>query len=196
MVTGNTTATAPSDELAPSPSSHRRSPTPTDRLAAQIRVARLWLYARASSAETSVDQLLARVFDAEASAASTLASLAPPPESGERLMPAAVYVLVSSMAGSIFVRNRNVLLRAATPLGFGLAAAWTLLPVTMGNVSSLLWEYERRFPAVADAHLRTREGIEKGVSFARVHTRLGVQKVEETVHEAREAVEGWVRKGK
>lgn len=199
LVTGNTTATttSPSDEAAPSPSSHHsRSPTPTDRLAAQIRVARLWLYARASSAEASVDRLLARAFDAEASASSTLASLAPPAESGERLMPAAVYVLVSSMAGSIFARNRNVLLRAASPLGFGLAAAWTLLPVTMGNVSSLLWEYERRFPAVADAHLRTREGIEKGVSFARVHARIGAEKVEETVHDAREAVEGWVQKGK
>jgi organizing structure protein 2 len=176
--------------------SHPRSPTPTDRLAAQIRLARLWLYARASGVETSLDNLLNRVFDAEASVASTLSSLAPPPESGERLMPGAVYVLVSSMAGSIFVRNRNVLLRAAGPVGFGVAAAWTLLPVTTRNVSNLLWEYERRFPVVADAHLRTREGIERGVSFARVHARLGVRKVEETVHDAREAVEGWVRKGK
>jgi organizing structure protein 2 len=193
MITGNTTATT-SEEV--STSSHPRGPTPTDRLASQIRLARLWLYGRAASAETQVDALLTRVFDAEASVTKTVSSLAPPPESGERLMPGAVYVLVSSMAGSIFVRNRNILLRAAGPVGFGVAAAWTLLPVTTANVSSLLWEYERRFPAVADAHLRTREGIERGVSFARVHARLGVAKVEETVHEAREAVEGWVRKGK
>ncbi len=190
MITGNTTA--PSSES----SSHPRSPTPTDRLASQIRVARLWLYARASGAEASLDNFLNRVFDAEASVTSTLSSLAPPPESGERLMPGAVYVLVSSMAGSIFVRNRNVLLRVAGPVGFGVAAAWTLLPVTMGNVSRLLWEYEKKFPVVADAHLKTREGFEKGVSFARVHARLGVRKVEETVHDARETVEGWVRKGK
>lgn len=189
MITGTTTT--PSESA-----SHPRAPTPTDRLASQIRLARLWLYTRASTAETTLDNLLNRVFDAEASLTGTLSSLAPPPESGERLMPGAVYVLVSSMAGSIFARNRNILLRAASPLGFGLAAAWTLLPVTMGNVSNLLWEYERRFPAVADAHLRTREGFEKGVSFARVHARLGVRKVEETVHDAREAVEGWVRKGK
>ena len=195
MITGNTTT--PSEETTTTtPPSHPRSPTPTDRLAGQIRLARLWLYARAASAENQVDHLLTRAFDAEASVAGTLSSLAPPPESGERLMPGAVYVLVSSMAGSIFVRNRNVLLRAAGPLGFGVAAAWALLPVTMGNVSSLLWEYERRFPAVADAHLRTREGIERGVRFAKVHARLGVEKVEETVHDAREAVEGWVRKGK
>ncbi|KAB5580691.1 apolipo protein O-domain-containing protein [Coniochaeta sp. 2T2.1] len=191
MITGNSTTSSSSQEL-----SHPRSPTPTDRLASQIRLARLWLYARASSAESSVDRLLTRVFETEASVTSTLSSLAPAPESGERLMPGAVYVLVSSMAGSIFVRNRNVLLRAAGPVGFGVAAAWALLPVTMGNVSGLLWEYERKFPAVADAHLKTREGIEKAGSFARVHAQLGVRKVEETVHDAREAVEGWVRKGK
>ncbi|OIW35075.1 hypothetical protein CONLIGDRAFT_710316 [Coniochaeta ligniaria NRRL 30616] len=189
MITGN--STTPS-----SVPSHPRSPTPTDRLAAQIRQARLWLYARAASTESSLDALLTRVFDAEASASRTLSSLAPPPESGERLMPGAVYVLVSSMAGSIFARNRNVLLRVASPLGFGVAAAWTLLPVTMGNVSGLLWEYERKFPAVAEAHVKTREGLQKGVSFARVHARIGVQRVEETVRDAREAVEGWVRKGK
>lgn len=174
----------------------RRSPTPTDRLASHVRLARLWLHARASATESRLDALLTRLFDAETRAATTLASLAPPPASGERLMPGAVYVLVSSMAGSIFVRNRNVLLRAAGPVGFGVAAAWALLPVTSGNVANLLWEYERRFPAVADAHLATREGIEKGVSFARVHARLGVRTVEEKVHGAREAVEGWVRKGK
>ena len=189
MVLGNSTAT-------PVETTTGRFPTPTDRLAGHVRLARLWLHARASTAETGLDTLLTRLFDAETRAASTLASVAPAPESGERLMPGAVYVLVSSMAGSIFARNRNVLLRAASPLGFGVAAAWALLPVTSRNVGDLLWRYESRFPAVADAHLRAREGVEQGVSFARVHARLGVRTLEEKVHDAREAVEGWVRKGK
>jgi organizing structure protein 2 len=191
LITGQSTTTTHE-----SSSAHSRSPTPTDRLASQIRLARLWLYRRAAAAESGVDTLLSRLFAAEATAAGTIASLAPPPESGERLMPGAVYVLVSSMAGSIFVRNRGVLLRAAGPLGFGLGAAWTLLPVTMGNVSRLLWEYETKFPVVADAHVRTREGIERGVGFARVHSRIAAEMVDEKVREAREAVEGWVRKGK
>jgi organizing structure protein 2 len=162
----------------------------------QIGKVRVALYHQALKAETSVNNLLTGVFDLESSFTNTVASLAPAPESGERLMPGAVYVLVSSMAGSIMVRNRNILLRAAGPVGFGIGAAWMLLPVTMNNVSGLLWEYERKFPVVADTHLRVREGIEKAGYMARVHSRLAVDKVEETVTEAREVVEGWVRKGK
>src|SRR6185295_2939524 len=115
----------------------------------------------------------------EHSFTSTVASLAPPRESGERLMPGLVYVLVAGMAGSIVARNRGVVLRASAPLALGVAAAWTVLPVTMNNVSGLLWSYEERFPAVAAAHVRAREGVEKGVSFARVHGEVATQRVTE-----------------
>ena len=174
----------------------QRAPTPTDRLAAQIRRARLFLYGHACTAEDAVNGAMARAFALERSFTATVASLAPPRESGERLMPGLVYVLVAGMAGSIVARNRNVVLRGATPLALGLGAAWAVLPVTMGNVSALLWEYEQKFPAVADAHLRTREGIERGIYFARLHADLAQQKVHDGVREAREAVEEWVRKGK
>ncbi|SPQ18679.1 e82b7a9a-8b12-4545-82fb-b87e73c2e816 [Thermothielavioides terrestris] len=173
-----------------------RAPTPTDRLAAQIRRARLFLYAQACVAEDAVNGTMARVFALEQSFTSTVASLAPPRESGEKLMPGLIYVLVAGMAGSIVARNRNVLLRGAAPLAFGLGAAWTVLPVTMANVGALAWEYEKRFPAVADAHLRTREGIERGVYMARLHADIAQNKVHESVREAREALEEWVRKGK
>jgi len=143
-----------------------------------------------------VNAAMSRAFSLEQSFTSTIASLAPPRESGERLMPGLVYVLVAGMAGSIVARNRNVLLRASAPLALGLGAAWAVLPVTMGNVSGLLWEYEQRFPAVADAHVRTREGVEKGVRFVKVHGDLAASKVTEAVAEVREKAEGWVRKGK
>ncbi|KAL2137555.1 hypothetical protein VTI28DRAFT_9069 [Corynascus sepedonium] len=173
-----------------------RAPTPTDRLAAQIRRARLFAYAQACVAEDAVNGAMARAFALERSFTSTIASLAPPRESGEKLMPGLVYVLVAGMAGSIIARNRNVLVRGAAPLALGLGAAWAVLPVTMGNVSGLVWEYEKKVPAVADAHLRTREGIENGVYMARVHAELAQRKVYEGVRDAREALEGWVRKGK
>jgi organizing structure protein 2 len=173
-----------------------RAPTPTDRLAAQIRQARLFIYAQACVAEDAVNETMARAFAAERSFTSTIASLAPPRESGERLMPGLIYVLVAGMAGSIVARNRNVLLRGAAPLAIGLGAAWTVLPVTMGNVGALAWEYEKKVPAVADAHLRAREGVEKGVYMARVHAELAQRKVHEGVRDAREVLEAWVRKGK
>lgn len=173
-----------------------RGPTPTDQLAVQIGKARLALYRSAVAAEDAVNATMDRAFDLEQSFTATLASLAPARGSGERLMPGAIYVLVAAMAGSIVTRNRNVLLRAAAPLAFGIGAGWAVLPVTMRNVGDLAWRYEERVPAVRDAHLQIREGLEKGASFARVHARLGVRLVDEKVTDAREIVEGWVRQGK
>ncbi|KAL2257724.1 hypothetical protein VTK26DRAFT_9259 [Humicola hyalothermophila] len=173
-----------------------RAPTPTDRLAAQIRRARLFLYSQACTAEDAVNETMSRVFAMEQSFTSTLASLAPARESGERLMPGAIYVLVAGMAGSIVARNRGVLLRAATPLALGLGAAWTVLPVTMGNVGALVWEYEKRVPAVADAHLRAREGVERALYLSQAHAQMVESKIQDGVRSAREALEEWVRKGK
>jgi organizing structure protein 2 len=60
----------------------------------------------------------------------------------------------------------------------------------------LSWKYEKRFPAVAETHVNIREGIKKGVSFAKVHSQVGVQYVDDKVTDARETVEGWVKQGK
>ena len=172
-----------------------RGPTPTDRLAVEIGRVRLFLYKQASAAEDAVNAGMGRAFALEQSFTSTIAGLAPPPESGERLMPGLIYVLVASMAGSILTRNRNILLRSSMPLALGIGAAWAVIPVTMGNVSELLWKYEQRIPAVADAHTRARESIQQGWRFAEVHTKLAGRTVNDKVGEARDAVEGWVKKG-
>lgn len=111
-------------------------------------------------------------------------------------MPGLIYVLVSGLAGSIVSRNRGVVLRAATPLGFGVAAGWVVLPVTMGNVADLVWSWESKVPVVADAHIQVREGVERAGRFVDVHARLAGDWVEMRLGAAREAVEGWVRKGK
>jgi organizing structure protein 2 len=111
-------------------------------------------------------------------------------------MPGSLYVLVAAMTGSIVSRNRNVLLRATVPVAVGIGTGWVVLPVTMRNVSDLLWKYEQRFPAIADGHIRTRQGIEKAWRMARVHTQQAVNIVDDKVSSGREAVEGWVKKGK
>ncbi|KAI1845271.1 hypothetical protein JX265_005426 [Neoarthrinium moseri] len=192
------TSTPPpsSSPYPPASDSKPRAPTPTDRLAVQIGRARLFLYQHATRAEDAVNAGMDRAFDLEQSFTSTVASLAPPRESGEKLMPGLVYVLVAGMAGSIVGRNRNILLRASLPLALGVGAGWLAIPVTMGNVAGLLWKYEQRFPAVADAHLRTRDGIARTWEMARVHSHLSRQYVDDKVTGARDAVEGWVKKGK
>ncbi|KEY67612.1 hypothetical protein S7711_07809 [Stachybotrys chartarum IBT 7711] len=173
-----------------------RGPTPTDRLAEQIGKARLFLYKYVVLAEDKVNETVDSAFHLEQSFTNTVASLAPPRESGEQLLPGAIYVLVASMAGSIMSRNRNILLRATFPLALGIGAGWVVLPITMRNVSDLAWKYEQKFPVVAESHLKARDGLQQGVQFARVHSALGARYVDEKVTEAREVIEGWVKQGK
>ena len=177
-------------------SSSRRGPTPTDRLAVQIGHARMFLYRYATKSEDAVNSAIDAAFHLEKSFTETVASLAPPRESGEKLMPGLVYVLVAGMAGSIISRNRNILLRATMPLALGIGAGWALIPVTMTNVADLAWKYETKFPVLADAHLSARESIQRGWHFAKVHADLGKNYVDDTVSTARDTVEDWVKKGK
>jgi len=189
------TKSLPSSEPTSEPTK-AASPTPTDRLAVQIRKTRLFLYDHVAAAENKVNELMDSALHLEDSFTSTVASLAPSPQSGEKLMPGTLYVLVAAMTGSIVSRNRNIILRGAIPLAVGIGAGWVVLPVTMRNVSDLLWKYEQRFPAVADGHIRTREGIEKAWRMARIHTQQAVDIVDDKVSGGRAVVEDWVKKGK
>ncbi|KFY21604.1 hypothetical protein V491_02965 [Pseudogymnoascus sp. VKM F-3775] len=170
--------------------------SPTDRLAIQIGKTRLFLHAHVAAAEDKINSAMDSLLTLENNFTSTVASLAPSRESGERIMPGAVYVLVAAMAGSIATRNRSILLRGSAPLAIGVAAGWVVLPVTMRNVSDLLWKYEQKFPALANGHLKAKSGIERAIYMTKVHTEQAVRVVDEKVGEGREAVEGWVSKGK
>lgn len=191
----------PSTPSAPSPPSlhtptSATAPTPTDRLAAQVRQLRLFLHRQAQRAEDGANRTLTRALRLEHSFTRTVASLAPPAESRERLLPNAIYVLVAAMAGSIVTRRRNVLVRAALPAAVGLGTAYAVLPLTMRNVGDLVWSYERRWPPLADAHLRVRDRVGRFVQTGVAHSRMGVAMVEDKVVELREDVEEWVKKGK
>ncbi|PFH58336.1 hypothetical protein XA68_13869 [Ophiocordyceps unilateralis] len=191
------TALSPSSQnLVAEPEAHSRRPTPTDRLAVHIGRARILLHRYAVATEDKVNATMDSAFHLEQSFTDTVASLAPPRGSGERLLPGAIYVLVAAMAGTIITRNRNIILRASVPLALGIGAGWAVLPLTMRNVSDLSWRYEQRFPTVADAHVRLREGIQKGLHLAKTHSEQGVRYIDDKVTDAREAVEGWVKQGK
>jgi len=168
------------------------TPNPTDRLTHEIRRARLNLYQLSRRAEASLNNTMTRALNLESSLASTIASLAPPPQANEPLMPGLIYVLVSTLAGSILSRNRGILLRGVVPVAFGVAAGYTVLPYTMRNVGELAWRYEERFPEVRDAHLRIRERAVHLWETGKAHTQMTVARGEELVEEAKEKVEGWV----
>ena len=173
-----------------------RSPTPTDRLAVQVGYARLFLHKQATKAEDAVNNALTETLRLEHSFTSTIRSLAPPKESGEKIFPGALYVLVASMAGSIVTRNRNILLRASIPVAIGLGTAYAVLPITMKNVGDLAWTYEERYPVIADAHLRTKERVSKFLETGKAHSSMGFYQLQDKVGEAREKVEDWVKRGK
>jgi MICOS complex subunit MIC26 len=156
----------------------------------------MFLHAHVAAVETRVNSAMDSFLHLENSFTSTIASLAPPPQSGEKLMPGTLYVLVAAMTGSIISRNRNIVLRGVVPLAVGIGAGWVVLPITMRNISDLLWKYEEKFPVIADGHLRTRESIQRAWEMTRVHTQAAVATVDEKIGEGREAIEGWVRKGK
>ncbi|KAJ4291193.1 hypothetical protein N0V90_010391 [Kalmusia sp. IMI 367209] len=193
-----TTAPAPTQPAAPStpPSNAPYRPTPTDRLAVQIGYARLALYRQATRAEDGVNNALTETLRLEHSFTSTIRSLAPPKESGERVFPGALYVLVASMAGSIVTRNRNILLRATVPAAIGIGAAYTVLPLTMKNVGNLAWKYEEKYPVLADAHLKTKERVTRFWETGKAHSAMSVGMLQDKVAETRSSMEEWVKKGR
>jgi organizing structure protein 2 len=132
----------------------------------------------------------------ETSLANTVSSLAPAPETGEQLLPGAIYVLVATMAGSIVSRNRNTLIRATFPLAVGITAGWILIPVTMQNIADLSWEYEKRAPVIAEKHAQIGRLARDAWHQAKIHTQAVTKWADETAGQSREKVEGWVRNGK
>lgn len=157
---------------------------------------RLFIHGYAVKTEDGVNNLMTRFLHLESSFTSTVASLAPSRESGERLLPGAIYVLVAAMAGSIVTRNRNILLRAAVPLGAGVGASYYVLPETRRNVGNLIWRYEEKFPVVRDNHLRIQEGVRHFIETGKAHSQMGLAMAEEKVEGVNDAVKGWIKQGK
>ncbi|KAH9829772.1 Component of the MICOS complex [Teratosphaeria destructans] len=173
-----------------------RRPSPTDRLAGEIKRVRLGLHDYAVKTEDAVNRGMDRFMSAEHSFTSTIASLAPPKESNEKLMPGSIYVLVAAMAGSIISRNRNILIRFVTPIVTGVTTAHYVIPRTTENVSNLVWEYEKKYPVIADNHLAAQARVKRFMETGKAHSQMGWAMAEEKVIGVREAVEEWVKKGR
>ncbi|KAI9834718.1 MAG: hypothetical protein M1838_005486 [Thelocarpon superellum] len=170
--------------------------TPTDRLALEIRRARLFVFAHVAAGEDRVNDFMTSFLHLESSFTGTIASLAPPRESGERVLPGVVYVLVAAMAGSIISRNRNILLRASVPVALGLGAGWVVMPRTMRNVGELIWKFEERVPVISNNHMRIQGAVEETWRLARLQSEGALAIVDQKVQGGRAAVESWVKKGR
>ena len=185
--------TLSSEPVSPATSSR---PSPTDRLAVQLKHTRVFLHGYVVRLENGVNNAMTNFLKLESDFTSTIASLAPPKESNERLLPGGIYVLVAAMAGSIITRNRNILLRATVPIGAGIGAGYAVLPITTRNVGDLVWKYEERYPVIRDNHLRVRQGISHFVETGKAHSQMGLAMAEERVQGVQQTVEDWVKKCK
>lgn len=100
------------------------------------------------------------------------------------------------MAGSIVSRNRNILFRFVTPILTGTVAANYVIPRTTENVGNLIWSYEKKFPVIADNHIRARDGVRHFIETGKAHSQMGYYMAEEKVQGVTQAVQDWVKKGR
>lgn len=131
-----------------------------------IQTGRTWLNENVEKGQEKVDSVFESYLAAEKSATSTIAAIK---EDDEDLMPGAVYVLISALSGSIAVRNRNILLRGVAPVVFGAAAFKYFLPQAYENTGKLIWRFEQKAPALANAHTQAQDqvnGLVNNVSTA------------------------------
>ncbi|ODQ67705.1 hypothetical protein NADFUDRAFT_48380 [Nadsonia fulvescens var. elongata DSM 6958] len=145
------------------------------QLESYIKSAREWTVKRFTSAEDKVDSTFEKYLSTEKKVTKTILDLKDPKE---ETLAGGVYVLVSTLSGSILARNRSFPIRFLTPLIFGIGAFRFFLPGTYANTGKLIWRYEQEYPEIVQAHTTTKESIEKLVN--------NVEKSSEQVNEALE----------
>ncbi|KAK6351344.1 hypothetical protein TWF718_004508 [Orbilia javanica] len=171
-------------------------PTPTVRLASQIGTARLFVHSEFTKAQRFLDSYFDKYLHIEHNVTTTVASLAPSHRSKETILPGAIFIAVTTMAGSVLARRRMLPIRFLTPVITGTAASWYFLPETTRNVADLAWKWEQKVPQVAETHLKVRGGIEEGWKSTKEGYDHAIGAVEDTTSKARRTIEGWVRNSK
>lgn len=184
----------PPAAAAPPPAPDSAPPTPTARLAVHIGTARRFVHAHTELAQRAIDAGFTRYLEVEGSVTGTIAGLAPPRSSEEKVVPGLLYVAVTTMAGSIVARRRMLPVRVVVPVAVAVGAGWYFLPETSANVGALLWQWEKRVPQVAETHLLVRGKAEEAWRVTEKTVREGRSEVDEAVKKGRRTVEGWVGK--
>lgn len=141
------------------------------------------------------DEMLDNLHARERTIVQTIAGLAPPRESPEKVLPGLVYTGVTAMGGSLLVRNRNILLRGVTPLVVFVVAMNGFLPETSERVGDLLWEWEGKVSGVREAHTAVRDGVKNAVDAVEGAWVKGRKEIEGVVGSGVRWVEDVVKRG-
>ena len=71
-----------------------------------------------------------------------------------------------------------------------------LIPVTMRNTSDLIWEYEKKVPAIAETHLSIRGAALQAYRAAKERSQGTVEWADKSAGNARKKVEEFVGEGR
>lgn len=71
-----------------------------------------------------------------------------------------------------------------------------LIPVTMRNTGDLLWEYERKVPAIAETHLTIRGAAREAYKQIRSRSQSTIDWADKSADGARKKVEELVGEGR
>jgi organizing structure protein 2 len=66
----------------------------------------------------------------------------------------------------------------------------------MRNTSDLIWEYEKKVPAISNTHAQIGGFVQDAWRQAKVHANVAVHRADELASETRHKVEDMVSKGK
>ncbi|RIA84069.1 apolipo protein O-domain-containing protein [Glomus cerebriforme] len=123
-----------------------KSPT---KLEEEIRQTRIHVIKAARDFEQQIHEMTNKWIAIEQNTEKTIKEIV---AQDERLMPEVLYIAVAGLAGTIIARNRNILLRIASPLFFTIASSYYFLPKTSHNISTKIQEYEQKSPNLLKVH--------------------------------------------
>lgn len=157
----------------------------SDALEQTISKGRTWLHGKAEAGQKAADNAFEKYLNAERNVTSTIAEIK---SDDEDLLPGAIYVLVSTLSGSILTRNRNFLFRGIAPIAFGAAAFAYFLPQTYENTGKLIWRFEQKAPALVEVHTQTLKHVDCLKNDVAWAVNGGKEALETGVHNARQFV--------
>ncbi|KAL1920858.1 uncharacterized protein VTP21DRAFT_11493 [Calcarisporiella thermophila] len=79
----------------------------------------------------------------------------------DNLLPNGIWVGVAALAGVVASRNRNIIIRAASPILFATLASSYLLPRTTNNIFREFERVEQRWPPLSDMHKKVSNTVEQ-----------------------------------
>lgn len=107
----------------------------------------------------------------------------------EDLLPNGIYVIIATLLGNIFARQRGVVAKLTFPVIFGLASFKYFLPETFSRSLNFTWRLEQQhLPQLAETQVSALENTQSLVSLLEKTTTTSQLKVQEGVNSFRRSI--------